>query len=86
MNEDAPFLNTDLTERTRSLELYLENERENYTVDLMEDLHLSELGRIFENADERDILVVLQIAVKRFPEDYAAVLLDYFLQQKGEKK
>ena len=50
---------------------------------LMEDMHHSELARIFENADERDILTICYVAVRRFPLKYLTVLMDYMLE-KGE--
>lgn len=50
---------------------------------IMEDMHHSELARIFENADERDILTVCYIAVRRSPVKYLTVLMDYMLE-KGE--
>lgn len=48
---------------------------------LMEDMHHSELARIFENADERDILTVCYIAVRRSPVKYLTVLMDYLLEK-----
>lgn len=50
---------------------------------LMEDMHHSELARIFENADEREVLTVCYVAVRRFPLKYLTVLMDYMLE-KGE--
>ena len=50
---------------------------------LMEDMHHSELARIFENADERDVLTVCYVAVRRFPLKYLTVLMDYMLEKKG---
>lgn len=52
--------------------------------DLMENLHHSELARIFENADERDLLTVCYVAVRRSPVKYLTVLMDYLLE-KGEE-
>ena len=50
---------------------------------IMDDMHHSELARIFENADERDILTVCYIAVRRFPVKYLTVLMDYILEKEG---
>ena len=50
---------------------------------LMDDMHNSELARIFENADEREVLTVCYVAVRRFPVKYLTVLMDYMLE-KGE--
>lgn len=50
---------------------------------LMEDMHHSELARIFENADERDLLTVCYIAVRRYPLKYLTVLMDYILEKDG---
>ena len=50
---------------------------------LMEDMHHSELARIFENADERDVLTVCYVAVRRFPLKYLTVLMDYILEKEG---
>ena len=77
-----PAINRELLDKTHEIELYLEDETEKAKAnDVMENLHLSELGRIFENADKKDILVVLQVAVRRFPSEYATVLLDYILEK-----
>ena len=52
---------------------------------IMEDMHHSELARIFENADERDLLTVCYVAVRRFPVKYITVLMDYILEKEGQK-
>ena len=52
--------------------------------ELMENLHHSELARIFENADERDVLTVCCVAVRRFPTKYLTVLMDYILEKEGK--
>ena len=52
---------------------------------IMEDMHHSELARIFENADERDLLTVCYIAVRRFPTKYCTVLMDYILEKENNK-
>ena len=41
----------------------------------------SELARIFENADERDLLTVCYIAVRKSPIKYLTVLMDYLLEK-----
>lgn len=48
---------------------------------VMEDMHHSELARIFENADERDLLTVCYVAVRRSPVKYLTVLMDYLLEK-----
>lgn len=48
---------------------------------VMEDMHHSELARIFENADERDLLTVCYVAVRRSPIKYLTVLMDYLLEK-----
>ena len=48
---------------------------------LMEDMHHSELARIFENADERDVLTVCYVAVRKYPLKYLTVLMDYMLEK-----
>ena len=50
---------------------------------IMEDMHHSELARIFENAEERDLLTVCYVAVRRFPLKYLTVLMDYILEKEG---
>ena len=50
---------------------------------LREDMHHSELARIFENAEERDLLTVCYVAVRRFPLKYLTVLMDYILEKEG---
>ena len=54
----------------------------NLTTELMENLHHSELARIFENADERDLLTVCYVAVRQSPVKYLTVLMDYLLEKK----
>ena len=51
---------------------------------IMDDMHHSELARIFENADERDILTVCYVAVRRFPLKYLTVLMDYMLEKENK--
>lgn len=53
----------------------------NLTTELMENLHHSELARIFENADERDLLTVCYVAVRKSPVKYLTVLMDYLLEK-----
>ena len=48
---------------------------------IMEDMHHSELARIFENADERDLLTVCYVAVRKSPVKYLTVLMDYLLEK-----
>ena len=48
---------------------------------VMEDMHHSELARIFENADERDLLTVCYVAVRRSPLKYLTVLMEYMLEK-----
>lgn len=48
---------------------------------IMEDMHHSELARIFQNADERDLLTVCYVAVRRSPVKYLTVLMDYLLEK-----
>lgn len=71
------FVNAVLTDKLDDLE----NFDPEVSHKLMEDMHHSELARIFENADERDILTVCYIAVRRSPVKYLTVLMDYLLEK-----
>ena len=62
----------------------LEDFDPNLTSELMENLHHSELARIFENADERDLLTVCYVAVRRSPVKYLTVLMDYLLEKEDK--
>ena len=71
------FVNAVLTDKLDDLQQF----DAETTHKLMEDMHHSELARIFENADERDILTVCYIAVRRSPVKYLTVLMDYLLEK-----
>ena len=73
------FVNAVLTDKLDELQ----NFDPKVSQKLMDDMHYSELERIFENADEREILSVCYVAVRRFPLKYLTVLMDYMLE-KGE--
>lgn len=77
--KDEPFVNEKLLERIDHIEMFDEKVSQH----LMEDMHHSELARIFENADERDVLTVCYVAVRRFPLKYLTVLMDYILEKEG---
>lgn len=73
------FVNAVLTDKLDDLQQF----DAETTHKLMEDMHHSELARIFENADERDLLTVCYVAVRRFPLKYLTVLMDYMLEKEG---
>ena len=73
------FVNAVLTDKLDDLQQF----DAKTTHKLMEDMHHSELARIFENADERDLLTVCYVAVRRFPLKYLTVLMDYMLEKEG---
>lgn len=77
--KDEPFVNEKLLERIDHIEMF----DEKVSQQVMEDMHHSELARIFENADERDVLTVCYVAVRRFPLKYLTVLMDYILEKEG---
>lgn len=79
MYHDQPALNEKLIQRINDLQDF----DPNLTTELMEDLHHSRLAEIFENADERDLLTVCYVAVRKSPVKYLTVLMDYLLE-KGE--
>ena len=80
MSDDEGFIDNNLIERVDDIQDF--DERASHK--LMEDMHHSELARIFENADERDILTVCYVAVRRFPVKYLTVLMDYLLEKEGK--
>ena len=71
------FVNDQLTEKLDDLQDF----DPKITNKVMEDMHHSELARIFENADERDLLTVCYVAVRRSPLKYLTVLMDYLLEK-----
>ena len=75
-NDDA-FINDNLIKKIDDLQDF----DPNLTSEVMENMHHSELARIFENADERDILTVCYVAVRKFPVKYVTVLMDYMLEK-----
>lgn len=75
-NDDA-FINDNLIKKIDDLQDF----DPNLTSEVMENMHHSELARIFENADERDILTVCYVAVRKFPVKYLTVLMDYMLEK-----
>ena len=76
---EEPFINESMLERIDAIEEF----DEKISSQVMEDMHHSELARIFENADERDVLTVCYVAVRRFPLKYLTVLMDYILEKEG---
>ena len=82
ISDDEAFINEKLINKID----HLQDLDPSIASDIMEDMHHSELARIFENADERDILTVCYVAVRRFPVKYLAVLMDYILEKEGSKK
>ena len=82
ISSDEPFVNQDLLDKIDHIEMF----DENISHQVMEDMHHSELARIFENADERDVLTVCYVAVRRFPLKYLTVLMDYILEKEGINK
>lgn len=80
ISNDEAFVNDNLINKIDDLQDF----DPNLTSEIMENMHHSELARIFENADERDILTVCYVAVRKFPLKYLTVLMDYMLE-KGEK-
>lgn len=79
ISDDEAFINNELLSKIDDIEDFNEED----THKLMEDMHHSELARIFENADERDVLTVCYVAVRRFPTKYLTVLMDYILEKEG---
>ena len=71
------FVNDMLTEKLDDIQEF----DPKVTHKVMEDMHHSELARIFENADERDLLTVCYVAVRRSPVKYLTVLMDYLLEK-----
>ena len=84
-NPDS-YIDRSLMDKMNQLEAFdpTEGECNELINNLMEDIHHSELIRIFENADERDILAVCYVAVRRFPVKYLTVLMDYLLEKEGK--
>ena len=77
---DEPFVNEKLINKIDTIQDF----DSDISRRLMEDMHHSELARIFENADERDLLTVCYIAVRRLPVKYLTVLMDYILEMEDK--
>lgn len=77
ISKDDAFINDNLIKKIDDLQDF----DPNLTSEVMENMHHSELARIFENADERDILTVCYVAVRKFPVKYLTVLMDYMLEK-----
>ena len=78
-NKEEAFVNAVLMNRLDEIQ----NFDPEVSHKIMEDMHHSELARIFQNADERDVLTVCCVAVRRFPLKYLTVLMDYMLEKEG---
>ena len=76
---DEPAIKKEMLERIDAIEEF----DTNVSKEIMEDMHHSELARIFENADERDLLTVCYVAVRKDPVKYLTVLMDYLLEKGG---
>ena len=77
-----PFLNHKLTTKIDDLQDF--DEEMVKKIAYWNEANDSELARIFENADERDVLTVCYVAVRRFPVKYLTVLMDYLLEKEGK--
>lgn len=78
-----PFINSDLNLKINELQDFDENRIKK--IEYWDEANTSELARIFENADERDLLTVCYVAVRRNPVKYLTVLMDYILEKEGPK-
>lgn len=74
-NQSDPFINQNLISKLNDFQEF----DPSLSTDVMENMHHSELARIFENADERDLLTVCYVAVRKDPVKYLTVLMDYLL-------
>ena len=77
-----PFINKELSLKIDELMEFDEDEVKK--IEYWNEANDSELARIFENADERDVLTVCYVAVRRFPTKYLTVLMDYILEKEGK--
>ena len=77
--DDGSYINRKLTRKIEDLE----NFDESVSHRLMEDIHRARLYEMFQNADERDMLTVCYIAVRKYPVKYLTVLMDYLLEREG---
>ena len=74
-----PFINHDLTHKIDGLQDF--DPEMVKKIEYWNDANDSELARIFQNADERDLLTVCYVAVRRSPVKYLTVLMDYLLEK-----
>lgn len=77
-----PFINKELTLKLDEIQYFDEDQVKK--ISYWNEANDSELARIFENADERDVLTVCYVAVRRFPTKYLTVLMDYILEREGK--
>ena len=74
-----PLINEKMCEKIYELQDFDESVSHQF----FEDINVTRITEMFENADERDILTVCYIAVRRFPVKYVTVLMDYLLEKEG---
>ena len=77
-----PFINEELSLKIDEIQEF--DEERVKKIEYWNKANDSELARIFENADERDVLTVCYVAVRRFPTKYLTVLMDYILEREGK--
>lgn len=77
--EVESFVNVDLVKKIDDIQEFDESSIKK--ISYWDEANDSELARIFENADERDVLTVCYVAVRRFPLKYLTVLMDYLLEK-----
>ena len=75
----SPLVNEEMSKKIDDLQNFDETVAHKF----FEDINVTRIMEMFENADERDILTVCYIAVRRFPLKYVTVLMDYILEKEG---
>lgn len=78
-SDPEPFINKTLVNKIESIRNF--DEESIKKIEYWDNANTSEIARIFEDADERDILTVCYVAVRKFPLKYLTVLMDYLLEK-----
>ena len=84
MNNDEPYINEDLIARLDFVEEENMLRQEGY--DVMEERHLSELYRIADNYDKKELLAICMMTVRKYPFAYLQVLAEWILDELISKK
>ena len=84
--EVEPVINQAVIDRANYIneDTLLHNED---VTEFFEENHLSELDRLIENMDKREMITVCCVAIRKYPLAYIQVIAEYIMElRKGRKK